>query len=259
MATAKIRGVGEVVTWKNQTGSAVSLGDVVGLGVVKGVVVDCGHGATGPNTSIANLSSGEVAVSGKIRVPKLSTDTCVEGDRLYWDAGNTRATVTKSTHAHLGVAASIGTNGGTYVDVLLNKIADFGEGDQTLADGKDIALGTTTGSKIGTAVGQKLGFWAATPVVQPAAAAQGAVTATAALTATAIAAADATDGTGADGTTPSGAQYATCKTLANELKVDYTALLADVTALAAKIDANVTLLNAMRTALVNTGIMKGAA
>lgn len=37
----------------------------------------------------------------------------------------------------------------------------------TLADPADIALGTTTGTKIGTATTQKLGFYNTTPVVQP--------------------------------------------------------------------------------------------
>jgi hypothetical protein len=38
----------------------------------------------------------------------------------------------------------------------------------TLGDGADFALGTTTGTKIGTATTQKLGFFNKTPVVQPA-------------------------------------------------------------------------------------------
>jgi hypothetical protein len=38
----------------------------------------------------------------------------------------------------------------------------------TLADGLQLAVGTTTGTKIGTATSQKLGFFNATPVVQPA-------------------------------------------------------------------------------------------
>lgn len=63
-------------------------------------------------------------------------------------------------------------------DVLLTA------GDQTLAEGKDLALGTTTGSKIGTAVGQKLGFWGATPVVQQASASQAAATSTTTTTST---------------------------------------------------------------------------
>jgi hypothetical protein len=38
--------------------------------------------------------------------------------------------------------------------------------DSTWTDGVDIAVGTTTGTKIGTATSQKLGFFNATPVVQ---------------------------------------------------------------------------------------------
>jgi len=37
----------------------------------------------------------------------------------------------------------------------------------TIADGKDIVLDTTTGTKIGTATGQKLGFYNATPIAKP--------------------------------------------------------------------------------------------
>ncbi|MDE2101004.1 MAG: hypothetical protein KGL39_27405 [Patescibacteria group bacterium] len=37
----------------------------------------------------------------------------------------------------------------------------------TLTDGANIALGSTTGTKLGTASTQKLGFFGATPVVQP--------------------------------------------------------------------------------------------
>lgn len=51
-------------------------------------------------------------------------------------------------------------------------------GTITLGDAKDIAVGTTTGTKIGTATTQKLGFWNAAPAVQPAAVANLTVTAT---------------------------------------------------------------------------------
>jgi len=52
----------------------------------------------------------------------------------------------------------------------------------TITDGVNIALGTTTGTKIGTATTQKLGFFNATPVVRqtaPAAAPAGGTGATA--------------------------------------------------------------------------------
>lgn len=48
----------------------------------------------------------------------------------------------------------------------------------TLADAVNIAVNTTTGTKIGTATTQKIGFYNATPVVQPAAIADLTVTAT---------------------------------------------------------------------------------
>jgi hypothetical protein len=54
--------------------------------------------------------------------------------------------------------------------------------DLSIGEATDLALGTTTGTKIGTAVTQKLGFFNATPVVQPASAAQAAVVTTAAAT-----------------------------------------------------------------------------
>jgi hypothetical protein len=100
----------------------------------------------------------------------------------------------------------------------------------TVLDGTVLTLGTSTGLKIGGATAQKLGFWNATPIVQPAGAAQGAIT----------------DSTGSSATT-------TLVTVRN-----------DTTAHAAS-DAQdndhilYTLVNAMRTALVNAGIMKGSA
>lgn len=49
-------------------------------------------------------------------------------------------------------------------------------GTVALGDGENLALGTTTGTKIGTSASQKLGLWNATPVVQPSSANQTAVT-----------------------------------------------------------------------------------
>jgi hypothetical protein len=50
-------------------------------------------------------------------------------------------------------------------------------GDLTMADAKNIVVGTGTGTKIGTvagAAGQKLSFWNKTPIVQPTTAITGA-------------------------------------------------------------------------------------
>lgn len=50
--------------------------------------------------------------------------------------------------------------------------------DSTLTNGVDFALGTSTGTKIGTASTQKLGFFNATPIVRPSGASQAAIATT---------------------------------------------------------------------------------
>lgn len=103
-------------------------------------------------------------------------------------------------------------------------------GNVTWVDGGDVALGTTTGTKIGTAVSQKLGFFNATPVVQPADAGQGALT---------NSSGGSADGTlEAVGATNSG-------DVSGAINNNFTELH--------------TLLDEIRTALVNLGIIKGDA
>lgn len=65
------------------------------------------------------------------------------------------------------------TDGNEYIDSLTDGYMDYGattahrfNANIEVADAKDIALDTTTGTKLATATGQKLGFWNATPVVQ---------------------------------------------------------------------------------------------
>jgi len=97
----------------------------------------------------------------------------------------------------------------------------------TISDAYNIAVGSTTGTKIATATTQKLGFWNVTPVIQPAAANQAALT-------------NSTGGT-------------------------YDGTLVDVGVIFNQANINdnftdvYTLLTEIRTALVNTGIIKGAA
>jgi hypothetical protein len=85
--------------------------------------------------------------------------------------------ITKSP-VHL-VEALTGVSNGVVPDIALD---DVTVGTVTVTEAKNFVLGTTTGSKIGTAVTQKLGFFNATPVVQPASAAQAAVVTTGAST-----------------------------------------------------------------------------
>ncbi len=83
------------------------------------------------------------------------------------------------TNAATGNAPSIAATGETNVSLAL---AAKGTGTINLTSGvaitdaKDIALGSTTGTKIGTAITEKLGFYNVTPVAQLASSAQAAVT-----------------------------------------------------------------------------------
>jgi hypothetical protein len=103
----------------------------------------------------------------------------------------------------------------------------FGSNQITFSNSINFVFGTGSGNKLGTSASQLIGFWNATPIVQPAHADQAAFT-------------DSTGGTAA-------------------------ASLVDVTAShdQAKLNDNFAtlakLVLAMRTALVNSGLMKGAA
>jgi hypothetical protein len=131
-------------------------------------------------------------------------------------------------------------------------------GNKSLADAANIVLGATTGSKIGTAVTQKLGFFNAAPVVQPAAAAQAEPAAQSQDT--------LTDSTGGSASTTLAAITAPAANATTSLTDDMTAVknaIASLAAQLAKVKTDVsnikTLQNAERTALVNLGLIKGAA
>lgn len=100
-------------------------------------------------------------------------------------------------------------------------------GGITLPDAGDVVVNTTTGTKIGTATSQKLGLWNVTPIIQPAGAGQAAIT-------------DATGGTPASSLVDVGVVFSQ-------------------SAINANFATTAVLLLAMRTAMVNSGLMKGAA
>lgn len=94
-------------------GSNVSAGDIVVTGDLVGQVVA---------DTLAN-QLGALRVEGVINVPKLTTDVVVFGSTLYWDAGNSRATLTASTHKKIGKAVEAAGNGVTNVDVKLMSLS----------------------------------------------------------------------------------------------------------------------------------------
>ena len=63
---------------------------------------------------------GSLSVRGLYNINKLSTDVVAAGAILYWDAANSRATITASTHKIFGRAVAAAGNGATKVLAVLN-------------------------------------------------------------------------------------------------------------------------------------------
>lgn len=107
----------------------------------------------------------------------------------------------------------------------------------TMDDGANIAVGSGTGTKIATATTQKLGFWNATPVVQPASANQGSVT--------------------LSGSNPAAYNALTFSATVTQAEAE---AFRDLVSDTAQDIANLhTLLEALRSAGVTTGLIKGSA
>jgi predicted RecA/RadA family phage recombinase len=90
--------------------SAVAAGSVVVSNSLVGIAT----------ADISANTKGALAVMGVFDVPKLSTDNVGLGAVLYWDAGNTRATLTSTGNTRMGLAAEAAGSGVGRVKVLLN-------------------------------------------------------------------------------------------------------------------------------------------
>ena len=75
--------------------AAVSGGALVIMGARVGIAL----------ADIAAGTPGAVRVKGVVEVAKLSTDAVAQGALLYWDAANSRATVTATANTLAGYAA----------------------------------------------------------------------------------------------------------------------------------------------------------
>jgi len=91
--------------------SAASAGDIVVLGDLVGQV---------PSDLAAN-EMGSLRIRGVINSPKLTSDNVTAGAKLYWDASNSRATTTASTHKQIGYAAAAAGTSASVVDIVLGR------------------------------------------------------------------------------------------------------------------------------------------
>jgi len=221
--------------------------------------------ATGALPTGITVASANI-VNGTIVNADINSAAAIAGGKLA-DGAITNAKVASNAITNAKVASNaaiagtkIAPNFGSQNVVTTGTLA---AGATTLSaeltlGNNDIVSGTGAGTKIGTATTQKLGFWNVTPVVQPAAAAQAAA---AAQTQDSL-----TNSTGGTASTTLAAITAPAANATTSLTTDMTAVrnaLASLASQLAKIRTDVenikTLQNATRTALVNTGIMKGAA
>ena len=135
-------------------------------------------GAQAGLTSASIGSTGEINISlaGAASTPPVSftgswftggTATTTKPQVLIEPSGTT-STAWSTSGTGLGVNAASGFSG-NLADLQLNGTSEWSLSPTTftIADANDIAVGTTTGTKIGTATSQKLAFWNKTPVVQP--------------------------------------------------------------------------------------------
>jgi len=139
------------------------------------------------NATVANIVDADIGSGAAIALSKLATGALptaitvasanlVDGTIVNADVSATAAIAGSKVAPDFG-AQNVVTTG------TLGAGATTLGGSLTLGD-NNIVAGTTTGVKVGTAITQKLGFYNATPIVQPAAAAQAAVATTGATNST---------------------------------------------------------------------------
>ncbi|WP_099071031.1 DUF2190 family protein [Nostoc linckia] len=74
---------------------------------------------------IANISAVlndvlPISIRGVFELTKLTTDVVAIGDKLYWDAGNSRVTLSSAGNRFIGIATTAAGNTATVVSVLLS-------------------------------------------------------------------------------------------------------------------------------------------
>ncbi len=159
-----------------------------------------------------------------------TTVTSVADARVPWQSFGAAGSYLPLAGGHLTGALTVDAGGLTVTLGGLTVSAGgitLAAGNVALSDAVNLTAGSSTGTKFATAASQKLGWWNATPIVQPSGSAQAALT----------------NSTGASPITTindAGGSY-TQATLNNNFS------------------SIVNLLNAIRTALVAAGLMKGSA
>jgi len=117
------------------------------------------------NSYNATASSPAKAFTGTWFTGGTSTTT---KPQVVIEPTGTTSTSWSTSGTGFGINAASGF-AGRLLDLQINGTSEWSWSNTTftIADANDIAVGTTTGTKIGTATTQKLSFWNKSPVVQP--------------------------------------------------------------------------------------------
>ena len=99
-----------------------------GLAILAGTVVILTGGTAGKLFTVAAHDlvaneKGALATTGVWEFDKLTTDVMTVGDKVYWDAGNSRLTLTAGGNTLAGVVVTAAGNGITRVEVRLDGTA----------------------------------------------------------------------------------------------------------------------------------------
>jgi hypothetical protein len=157
---------GETVTADklNNLVDSATIANIVNADIGSGAAIALSKLATGALPTAITVASANL-VDGTIVNADVSDTAAIAGSKVAPDFAAQNVVTTGTLGAG---ATTVGT---------LAAAATTLSGALTLGD-NNIVAGTTTGVKVGTAITQKLGFYNATPIVQPAGAAQAAVVTT---------------------------------------------------------------------------------
>jgi len=100
---------GNVITWTNSTGSAVSSGDLVMVGSMPGVAA----------VDIANTAEGAVALAGVYELTATNAAAITLGAPVYRDASTGKITPTAEDNVFVGMAWTAKAETATTVQVRL--------------------------------------------------------------------------------------------------------------------------------------------
>lgn len=108
------------VTWTNDTGTAVVVGEIIGIKEASGKRV-----AARVEEAIANGSSGTVSIYGRYTIAKSTAVSFAQFALVYWDVSANKASTLAVCNQHgdfcVGWAAAAAATAATYVQVDFNK------------------------------------------------------------------------------------------------------------------------------------------